>query len=120
MLRALIPVLVGLVLGIVVNILADVLPQFRLRDENEELETPPTSEDEAKVSESQKPIEWFSVARLLSARYLTVIILFIAVALYLWQTESTIVFTVIKVLYVALFTLIAVIDIEHRLSLIHI
>lgn len=114
----LVAILVGLVVAMIVNILADVLPQFRLHnEEDEDAETLlPTHDDEA-ANQDRQSTKRITLARFISVRYLIVTVMLVGISVYLWHAETISVLAPIKVVYIALFTLIGVIDIEHRLVL---
>jgi leader peptidase (prepilin peptidase) / N-methyltransferase len=117
----LIAVVIGLIFAIVVNVLSDILPQYRMQEAEDENDK---SEGNYSEQSASGPIETNSVGRwswspmqLIKLRSLLVTLLIVAASVYLWQREDTALMALIHIFYVALFTLIAVIDIEHRLVL---
>lgn len=111
-------VIAGIALGILVNYLADTLPRFRVQDDESEevLDTPGEALEAEPVVAETAPLAW-SPARLLSPRALAVIAVLIVASVGLEQRGDTLVQTAFLYVYIALFTLIAVIDIEHKLVL---
>jgi leader peptidase (prepilin peptidase) / N-methyltransferase len=119
MLSIVIAVAVGLAIGFAVNILADVLPQYRL-DDGEDDDAVEKSEEGLEITESvveSSPTPKWSPSRLGSLRYIVVNILMVAIAIYVWGRVTTPLGIGIHIFYLALFLLIAVIDIEHKLVL---
>lgn len=103
MLGTILAALGGLALGAVVNWLADRLPAMRMT---------PTGAHEGDTAPAEAPTR---PRRL--RRYAAVEVLLAAVAVYLWVRYGPSARFGILLFYMALFTLIAVIDIEHRLVL---
>ncbi len=103
--------LVGLILGGWIGLLADWLPKLNrdLRGDSQaqEAELPDSSE-------STKG-RWYQ--RFVQPRYIAVELVMAIACLYLWRREGLTPMLGILVFYVALFVLITVIDIEHRLVL---
>ena len=87
--------LVGLALGALVNWLASTLPARRHTAET------------AAAADARRPL----------ARVIAVEIVLAVLAAYLWSRSGTTVLTAALLVYMTVFTLIAVIDIEHRLVL---
>jgi leader peptidase (prepilin peptidase) / N-methyltransferase len=116
-----IAVIVGLIFAVLVNMLADVLPTYRMQDSDNENDIVAGDEhtDSADETVEVKPAgRWsWSPASLLSIRSLIVTMLLGAASIYLCQREASPGLAFVYVFYIALFTLIAVIDIEHRLVL---
>jgi leader peptidase (prepilin peptidase) / N-methyltransferase len=116
-----IAVVVGLIFAVIVNMLADVLPQYRMQDSDDETETvegEASEESTDEIATPERASRWiWSPGRLLTLRSLIVTLLIVMVSIYLWNREATTVLAIVHIFYVALFTLIAVIDIEHRLIL---
>jgi prepilin signal peptidase PulO-like enzyme (type II secretory pathway) len=92
-------------LGLLVSVLADLAPAFR--------EAQAARDDEA--LDAPKPFVLKDA--LLKRRTLLVVIVIVASSLYVWGREALILSFLPLVFYIALFVLIAVIDIEHRLVL---
>jgi prepilin signal peptidase PulO-like enzyme (type II secretory pathway) len=95
----------GCVLGIVVVILADLLPAIR--------EAQAAGDDQA----PNPPRPFILKDAVLKLRTVPVLVVMAAVSLYLWGREASFLSFLPLVVYVAIFVLIAVIDIEHRLVL---
>jgi leader peptidase (prepilin peptidase)/N-methyltransferase len=116
-----IAVVVGLIFAVIVNMLSDVLPQYRMQDSDDETEIVAADETEVSTGDiiaKEPAARWsWSLGRLLTVRSLIVTLLIVAISIYLWNREATTVLAIVHVFYIALFTLIAVIDIEHRLIL---
>jgi prepilin signal peptidase PulO-like enzyme (type II secretory pathway) len=116
-----IAIVVGLLFAVLVNILADVLPQYRMQEQEDEPDVIASDKAEVgvQVADTIKPAgPWsWSPVRLLTIRALVVTLLIFAASVYLAQRESLVGLVLVHLFYVALFTLIAVIDIEHRLVL---
>lgn|SRR5574341_583962 len=117
-------ILVGLTLGLVINVLADRLPAYRARaiDEDDESETVPSLEQDVPQDTEGvemphvSPAEDWGFHRLSSLRYVAVEILLIVLTIYIWLGGTSLPL-VSALLYISIFTLIALIDIEHRLIL---
>ncbi len=97
----------GVILAIVINILADVLPRHRMDDAND-LQDPESQQTPA-------PAPGF-FSRLASPRFLMVLVALTAASVAAARADGGAPSWAI-ILYLALFLLIAVIDIEHRLIL---
>ncbi len=93
--------------GCVVNLLADKLPPLAAESEGH------GSEEETELAQCPTP----SQVGLPLARYIAIEILLILAGLYLWSYAGLTPLLGSLAFYVSLFTLIAVIDIEHRLVL---
>ncbi len=102
MLGYLLTLLFSLLVGLLVNWLADWLPAQREQSVNED--------------EKPTPIPPFT-SRLVSARYIIVEIVIAAIGLYLWHREGLNPMLAVLGFYLAVFVLIAIIDIEHKLVL---
>jgi leader peptidase (prepilin peptidase)/N-methyltransferase len=103
--------LIGLILGGCIGLLADWLPKLNrdLRGDSQAQEAElPTG------SESLKD-RWYQ--RFIQPRYMAVELVMAIACLYLWHREGLTPMLGILAFYVALFVLITVIDIEHRLVL---
>jgi prepilin signal peptidase PulO-like enzyme (type II secretory pathway) len=105
--------LFGLALGLLVNWLAGWLPQYAVKPE------PPEGGEPAGEAESVSPPGDQSQSRWWGPTLRAVLVeLFLAgMAVYLWQREGTTLLFAIFLFYTAIFTLIAVIDIETKLVL---
>jgi leader peptidase (prepilin peptidase)/N-methyltransferase len=101
----------GLVLGGAVNLLADWLPQFRREPEAE------GQESDAPVETGEEEVAGEKPPRSRLVRYVAVEIVMLAAGAYLWHREGLSPMFGVLLFYVALFLLIAVIDIEHLLVL---
>ncbi len=100
----------GLVLALLVNYLADRLPALRAASEGEAALTDEPPGPEASQTSA-------SPARPRVARYAIVELLLAAFCAYLWGQAGLTTHFFILLVYIALFVLIGVIDIEHRLVL---
>jgi prepilin signal peptidase PulO-like enzyme (type II secretory pathway) len=116
MLDWLIGILAGLAAGLIVNFLADLLPFYQLGDEEDDTDIDDADSSAETDVESPQEFSW-SVARLYSPRYLIVTALLVLLAIYVWQRQPTPLSALSYFIYLALFMLIAVIDIEHKLVL---
>jgi leader peptidase (prepilin peptidase)/N-methyltransferase len=109
MLGYLLAALAGLVLGGLVNLLANWLPQFSRTDRERHAEEQDTTDEVTETGAvSPRPTLF---------RYVAVEIVMVAAGLYLWQREGLTPMFGILLFYIALFLLVAVIDIEHLLVL---
>ncbi len=97
--------LLGCVLALVVGVLADLAPAYR--------EAQAARDDPA----LDPPPPFVLKDALLKRRTLLVLIVMVAASLYVWSREAVILSFLPLIVYIALFVLIAVIDIEHRLVL---
>jgi leader peptidase (prepilin peptidase)/N-methyltransferase len=97
--------LLGCVFAAIIGILADLLPAYRQAQ---------TAEDEA---EADAPQPFVLKDALLKPRTLIVLVVMVVASVYVWSREEAIGLSLPLVIYIALFVLIAVIDIEHRLVL---
>jgi prepilin signal peptidase PulO-like enzyme (type II secretory pathway) len=95
----------GCVLGIAVALLADLLPAFREAQAAKDGQAPGSSQPFVLKDAVLKP------------RTVPVLVVMVAASVYLWGREASILSFLPLVVYIALFVLIAVIDIEHRLVL---
>jgi leader peptidase (prepilin peptidase)/N-methyltransferase len=102
MLGYLLTLLFCLLIGLLVNWLADWLPAQRARNADE--------------SEDAIPVPSFT-SRLVSVRYIVVEIVVAVIGLYLWHREGPTLMLGVLAFYLAVFVLIAIIDIEHKLVL---
>ncbi|HEC23579.1 MAG TPA: prepilin peptidase [Chloroflexi bacterium] len=109
MLGYVVAALVGGLLGMVVNVLADRLPRFRM--------TPRSAETPAEAPEPEGESTPSAGGGHHPARVVGVVLFMALATAYLWGREGLTPLTGILIFYVALFLLIAVIDIEHRLVL---
>lgn len=116
MLDWLLAIVVGVVTGFIVNFLADLLPYYQLDDDDETDVENAGAIEESEASEAEEAFQW-SVSRLISPRYLIVTASLIGLAIYVWQRQPTTLSAITYFIYLALFMLIAVIDIEHKLVL---
>lgn len=114
MLDWLIAILMGLVSGLIVNYLADLLPFYQLDDEEDDSDLEDAGTNTETAVEEQ--FNW-SVARLYSPRYLIVTVLLTVLSVYVWLSQPTPISAIATFIYLAIFMLIAVIDIEHKLIL---
>jgi prepilin signal peptidase PulO-like enzyme (type II secretory pathway) len=116
MLDWLIAILAGLVAGLIVNFLADLLPFYQLDDEEDDTDIDDALPPGDSAPEETPEFHW-SFSRLYSWRYLIVTALLVVLAVYVWQKQPTPLSALSYFVYMALFMLIAVIDIEHKLVL---
>ncbi len=98
---------VGILLGGAVNLLADHLPCYRSQGGRGE-----QVEEAAEAAESVE-----SGHRRLLPRHFVVIALLAGIAIYVWQRWEAPFMIAAQLFYLALFVLVAVIDLEHRLVL---
>jgi leader peptidase (prepilin peptidase)/N-methyltransferase len=100
----------GLLLGLGLNLLADTLPRLRARPDDDE------ASDEAATAaeESQSPSlpRWLRLPRFWLVELVTA-----GVMILIWHRQGATLLGGAQLFYLALFILIAVIDIEHRLIL---
>ncbi len=119
---ALIPLLFfGLALSLAINLLADILPGYRWRADEEGTNDIPLGGSEESVSDTsvdkaEPSAPAWSVSRLISARYIAITLLMLALTAYLSQAPLRVPLAS-ALIYLSLFALIAIIDIEHRLIL---
>lgn len=102
MLGYLLTIIFSLLAGLLVNWLADWLPVQRAKN--------------AEENEDSTPVPPFT-SRLVSVRYIVVELLVVVIGLYLWYREGLTPMLGVLGFYLAVFVLIAIIDIEHKLVL---
>lgn len=102
MLGYLLTIIFSLLAGLLVNWLADWLPGQRSQNADESEDSIPTPS---------------LTSRLFSVRYIAVDIAAVAIGLYLWHREGLTPILGVLAFYLAVFLLIAIIDIEHKLVL---
>jgi prepilin signal peptidase PulO-like enzyme (type II secretory pathway) len=103
----------GLALGLLVNWLAGWLPQYAVSPDQPDGEDPADDSEPGIPSGDQSESRWWGPP----LRAILVELFLAAMTVYLWQREGATLLFAIFLFYTAIFTLIAVIDIETRLVL---